>query len=256
LIATEVILLGEVLAAGGTVRIRPLDGGGNETQVQAPAGGRFYVKGLENGDYEAVDELGARRVFSVSEGPGEEVTLETFPDADAPEGQELPPNYGTEAEPVADESHVIQHGKAPMSVVEGTAILEREGSERASDLNPPTVPGPDTPAGVPTPPSAEVTQETVGNSSDADAEREPGEVSLETGDPAAHAGAALAMVIRRPSRRSRCWTAATFRRRTIRSTRSRWWLCRRARRSFGLACRPIGRSSRRGVIASSTIAAT
>jgi hypothetical protein len=188
LIATEVILLGEVLGKGGTVRIRPLDGGGNETQVESPAGGRFYVKGLENGDYEAVDELGARRVFTVSEGPGEEITLETFADVDAPEGQELPPNYGTEAGAVADESHVIQHGRAPMTVRDGTAVLEREGSERASDLDPPTIPGPDTPAGVPTPPSAEVTQETVGNSSDADAEREPGEVSLETGDPAAHAG--------------------------------------------------------------------
>jgi hypothetical protein len=187
----EVILLGDVLQKGGTVRVRPLDGGGNETQVEAPASGRFYVSGLENGNYEAVDELGNRRVFTVTQGTGEEVDLEVFEDLEAPAPAELGPNYGTEAPLVADESHEIQHGIPPMKA--DGAVLTREGSESAADVAPPTVPGPDnSAAGEPTPPHAAVTDETVGNSSDAGEEREPGEVSdLTTGDPAAHAAGTL-----------------------------------------------------------------
>lgn len=126
--------MGEVLQRGGTVRVRPLDGGGNETQVLAPEGGRFYVSGLENGNYEAVDELGNQRVFTVTQGTGEEIDLEAYESAEAVAGEPLPANYGTEAPPVGDESHEIQHGLPPMKI-EGP-LLTREGSEQPSALTP------------------------------------------------------------------------------------------------------------------------
>lgn len=129
--------MGEVLQRGGTVRVRPLGGGGNESQVSSPAGGRFYVKGLENGDYEAVDELGNRRVFTVTGGPGEEVTLEEYASAEEIAGKPLPANYGTEAPLVRDESHAIQHG-LPAMTVDGP-VLSRDGSENPADLSPASV---------------------------------------------------------------------------------------------------------------------
>jgi hypothetical protein len=94
----EVILLGEVLARVGRCGSGRLMVAGTRRRCSRRRAASFYVKGLENGDYEAVDELGNSRVFTVSEGPGEEIVLEDVRDADAPAGQELPPNYGTEAD--------------------------------------------------------------------------------------------------------------------------------------------------------------
>lgn len=125
--------MGSVLTAGSSVRIRPVDGG-NETQVLAPAEGRFYVKGLESGSYVAVDELGNRRAFTVTQGTGEEVELEDFAAVDAPEPEELPANYGTDAPAVRDESHEIQGGLPAMTV--SGATLTRGGSENPADLSP------------------------------------------------------------------------------------------------------------------------
>jgi hypothetical protein len=182
--------VGEVLQAGGSVRIRPLEGG-NETQVLAPEGGEFVVKGLESGNYVATDELGNQRAFSVTQGPGEEVTLETFASAEEREGQDLPANYGTEAPLVADESGQIQHGIAPMrqGVREDgspSALLEREDVDPdALDTAPPTIPGPDNSGPTEEPaPSAEVTDEAAGASSDAIEEtgaRQEGGDGLNTG---------------------------------------------------------------------------
>jgi hypothetical protein len=139
----EVILLGEVLAAGGTVRVRPLDGGGNETQVEAPASGRFYVKGLENGNYEAVDELGNRRVFTVSQGTGRGGRARGVRGRDAPAGQELPPNYGTEARS-RWLTRATRSSTASADDGRTAAVLSVRGQRaRVGSGDPPTVPGPD-----------------------------------------------------------------------------------------------------------------
>lgn len=162
---------GSILAPGGAVRIRPLDGGGNETQVEAPQSGQLVARGLENGNYEAVDEAGNSRVFTVTGGPGEEVVLEDFGDAEAVEPAPLDPLHGTEAAPVPDQSHQIQHGITPLVVGESDLTLSRAEPVDVGETAPPTIPGPANPATTPgepaVSPGAVVTEETVGNSSDA-----------------------------------------------------------------------------------------
>jgi hypothetical protein len=190
---------GSILAPGGAVRVRPLDGGGNETQVQSPASGQLVVRGLENGNYEAVDELGNTRVFTVTEGTGQEIVLEEYGDADASADAPLDPLHGTEAPLVGDESHEIQAG-TPALVVDGANLVRPELGD-VGETAPPTVPGPDSPVEGGVAPGAVVTDETVGNSSDASEETPqdavaPGPVAQEpasvaesdpdTGEPTRH----------------------------------------------------------------------
>lgn len=154
-----------VLAASVAVRIRPLGGGGNETQVEAPASGVFSVHGLEPGNYEAVDDHGNTRVFTVGSA-SDEIVLEDYGDGpDVPAGVALDPLHPIEAPLVPDESHEIQAGVAAMQV--DGATLSRPALEGEADVAPPTVPGPDNAAVEGVVPSAVVTEETVGNSSDA-----------------------------------------------------------------------------------------
>lgn len=159
---------GSILAPGGAVRVRPVDGGGNETLATAPASGEFVVRGLENGNYEAVDELGNKRVFTVTQGPGEEVVLERFGDPSVPSEAPLDPLHLTEAPLVPDQSHEIQAGSPAMTIEGGTLVRPELGD--VGETAPPTIPGPNPPAAEPpVAPSAVVTDETVGNSSDAQA---------------------------------------------------------------------------------------
>lgn len=157
-----------VLAAGSAVRIRPLDGGGNESQLNSPSAGVLSVHGLAPGNYEAVDEVGNRRVFTVTSA-SDEIVLEDYGQGpDVPADVPLDPLHPTEAPLVADQSHEIQAGQ-PAMTVEGSTLVRGE-LDASVETAPPTIPGPNPPAAEPpVAPSAVVTDETVGNSSDAQA---------------------------------------------------------------------------------------